>query len=393
MKMYINKCNYYLSTITSKIENTGNTGTFDVSDVTVDWVTLPLEWYYWVDVDFWDVSKREIFRIISRTWYTLTYDKRISPYWMKTHSIWSTVALRDFSELLNSLSKNTDNFWEIEQTDDLKVLVRWWNVYSSWNWYWIINDTELTIDPNSDVYIEYDYFANSFDVTLIPDNSNYLIAHIESNATAITSIEDKRSTMVYWGWEWDMKRTDFYPLYDPDEKKTNVYSMDNMDQWTNQLFISPADKNKYDWYETNKQDTLVSWENIATVNGIELLQPGNIQLDTLLTVWRANFQTEDEAVSYTFEEWYYPLDDWAFIVFSDSGTMMVAGVDYTYDNETYTITFTNPLASSEHAYIWVMYDNSSSAPNIQHTSFITQAQYDVLPDWDKNNLNIFMIYE
>jgi hypothetical protein len=32
----------------------------------VDGVTLPLEGYYWVDVDFGDVSKREIFRIKNR---------------------------------------------------------------------------------------------------------------------------------------------------------------------------------------------------------------------------------------------------------------------------------------------------------------------------------------
>jgi hypothetical protein len=36
MKKYINTSNYYLSTTTSKIENTGTSGTFDVSDVTVD---------------------------------------------------------------------------------------------------------------------------------------------------------------------------------------------------------------------------------------------------------------------------------------------------------------------------------------------------------------------
>ena len=87
MKKYINTSNYYLSTTTSKIEEGTATGTFDVADVTVDWVTLPLQWYYWVDVDFWDTSLREIFRITGRVWYTLTYDKRISPYWMKTHPI------------------------------------------------------------------------------------------------------------------------------------------------------------------------------------------------------------------------------------------------------------------------------------------------------------------
>jgi hypothetical protein len=87
--------------------------------------------------------------------------------------------------------------------------------------------------------------------------------------------------------------------------------------------------------------------------------PGNFSLDTILTVGWANFTTDDWAETYTFEEWYYPLSEQAFIVFTDSGTMMVLNVDYTYNDSTHTITFTNPLASSEHAYIWVMFDNGS----------------------------------
>jgi hypothetical protein len=82
--------------------------------------------------------------------------------------------------------------------------------------------------------------------------------------------------------------------------------------------------------------------------------PGNFSLDTILTVWWYNFTTEDWAESFTFEEWYYPLNEWAFIVFTDSGTMMVQWVDYIYDDNTHTITFTSPLASTEHAYVWVM---------------------------------------
>ena len=82
MKKYINTSNYYLSTITSNIDadipNKEN-WYFDVADVTVDGVTLPLKGYYWVDVDFGDSSKREIFRIVRREGYRLFFDDRISP--------------------------------------------------------------------------------------------------------------------------------------------------------------------------------------------------------------------------------------------------------------------------------------------------------------------------
>ena len=68
MKKYINTSNYYLSTTTSIISNSWDNWVFDVADVTVDWVVLPLKGYYWVDVDFGDVSKREIFRVYKREW-------------------------------------------------------------------------------------------------------------------------------------------------------------------------------------------------------------------------------------------------------------------------------------------------------------------------------------
>ena len=189
MKKYINTSNYYLSTTTSKIENTGTSGTFDVSDVTVDWVTLPLQGYYWVDVDFWDASKREIFRIVSRTWFTLTYDARISPNGMATHQSWASVWLRDFSQLLNSLSTNTDNFWEVEQLDDLKILVRWWLVFKSWaanakTWVKEITSAEFNLDASSITYIvlELDelsyYFRKITDDSFLVDEWQYPIAKI-----------------------------------------------------------------------------------------------------------------------------------------------------------------------------------------------------------------------
>lgn len=350
MKKYINTSNYYLSTTTSKIENTGTSGTFDVSDVTVDWVTLPLTGYYWVDVDFGDASKREIFRIVSRTGYTLTYDARISPYGMKTHQSWASVGLRDFSQLLNSLSTNTDNFWEVEQTWDLTVLVRGGNVFVSGNAYKTVETTTFTFNINETKYIEYDWASNTFTLVDIPSVTNYLIAQIETNATMINSIVDKRSTLIYWGWEWDIKWSDWLPFYDPEEKKLDVYQMENMAQGTNKLYSTPEEKQ----YWNEKQEQLVSWVNIQTINWQSILQSGNISLDTILTVWWYNFTTEDWAESFTFEEWYYPLNEWAFIVFTDSGTMMIQWVDYIYDDNTHTITFTSPLASTEHAYIWVM---------------------------------------
>lgn len=377
MKKYINTSNYYLSTITSEIKQGDWTAwSFDVADVTVDWVTLPLEWYYWVDVDFGDVSKREIFRIVKREWYTLTYDARISPYWMKTHDIGTTVALRDFSQLLNSLSTNTDNFWEVEELWGLNILVRWGNVFSSGDASWVslINKKTLSLPASSTVYIVLNYTSPEllsvaeFDIVEeITDTWMYPIAKIITTSTGIESVEDLRSTMIYWWGEGDMKWAEWKSIYDINNKELDVYDMDNMVQWTNNLYISPVDKIKYDDYQTNKQDTLVSWENIHTINWQSILGPGNFPLDTILTVGWDVCQTEDWAATFTFTE-HVPLTDDAFIVFSDSGTMLIRGWenpnDYTYDNTTHTITFNNPLYEDEHAIVWVMYNNSTEQSQI-----------------------------
>ena len=405
MKKYINASNYYLSTIASKIEASWKTGTFDISDTSIDWVTLPLEGYYWVDVDFWDVSKREIFRIKSRNWYTLTYDDRISPYGMKVHAIWASVWLRDFSQLLNSLSTNTDNFWEVEKTWDLSIKVRWGKVMSTGNatMLYDVEDFTTSIPINSEIYIVLTYeLSNDWillaafddvDEASLTASWQYPIAKITTNATLITEIKDLRPNIIYGWGEWDMKAS----IYDPNNKKADVYAMDNMDQWTNNQYVSPAEKTY--WWE--KQDKLISWENISTINNISLLQWGNIVIDTLLTAWWAieiiyptPVEWDEEETVYTYIFQTIPLSSTAFIVMNNSGQILIEwdGWDYIYDSETHSITFPNWIPSTETYRAWIMYDDSEWWA-IQYTNFLTQSQYDNLPDEQKTGWNVFMIYE
>lgn len=56
------------------------------------------------------------------------------------------------------------------------------------------------------------------------------------------------------------------------------------------------------------------------------------------------------SASYTFV--HSPATDTSFLVFTDSGTLMFLGIDYTYDADTETITFLS-LGANEAAYIWV----------------------------------------
>ena len=374
MKKYINTSNYYLSTTTSKIENNTDIGTFDVADVVADWVMLPLKGYYWVDVDFGDAGIREIFRITKREGYTLTYDMRISPNGKHVHQSWASVWLRDFSQLLNSLSTNTDNFWEVEQTWDLTIKVRWGILYNPSNTNAetgkiTINDTDFTLPVNATTYIVvekdeilwYQFVAKS--ELLLQETWQFPIAKIVTGANMISEngITDLRATIIGQG----NMRSEVYDPHPELHEWSDAFNYENFYNVPTQTTWDISDISDREWkreYWNAKQEELVwegEWQNIHTINWQNIMWPGNFSLDTILTVGWANFTTEDWAETYTFEEWYYPLSEQAFIVFTDSCTMMVLNVDYTYNDSTHTITFTNQLASSEHAYIWVMFDNGS----------------------------------
>ena len=388
MKKYINTSNYYLSTITSKIEVSPNSGTFDILDVTVDWVTLPEKWYYWVDVDFWDVSKREIFRIKERNWYTLTYDKRISPYWKKEHSIWATVALRDFSELLNSLSTNTDNFWEVEITWDLSVLVRGWDIYLPGNTHAEngkihLDDKPFTFDINTTSYIvveiDYvewvpavDFFKKTWEE--LSETWQYPIAKIVAGNTRIEQswIIDLRSTIIGQG---NMRKEVYDPHPDLHEwsdafNYENFYNVPTQTTWDISDISDRANKRAY--WDAKQEELVWIWDgqNIHTINWQSILGPGNFPLDTILTVGWETAPTSDWASTFVFwvDSEHLPLTDDAFLIFTDSGTMLIkdwdAPNDYRYDSETHTVTFNNPLYNDEHAIVWIMYNNSTSQSQI-----------------------------
>lgn len=374
MKKYINTSNYYLSTTTSKIEEGTATGTFDVADVTVDWVTLPLQWYYWVDVDFGDASKREIFRIISRTGYNLTYDMRISPNGRHTHQSGASVWLRDFSQLLNSLSTNTDNFWEIEQTGDLSIKVRWWVLYHPSNTNAetgkiVINDTNFTLSPSSTTYIVVEkddvlwyQFAAKTEL-LLQETWQYPIAKITTGASMIDNTDgiiDLRATIIGQG---NMRSE----VYDPDKKELDVYNYENFynvpvsEDWD---ISDIADREGKREYWNAKQEELIwewwsqSWQNIKTIAWQNILWSWDISLDTILTVGRAFEDIPPETIEYQFQN--IPLSNDAFIIMNNSWQVLVEGEewDYTYDDTTHTVIFPDWIPTSEEYRAWIMYDNS-----------------------------------
>lgn len=373
MKKYINTSNYYLSTTTSKIEDNTSTWSFDVADVTVDWVTLPLQWYYWVDVDFGDASKREIFRIVSRSGYNLTYDMRISPNGRHTHQSGASVWLRDFSQLLNSLSTNTDNFWEVEQTWDLTIKVRWGILYNPSNTNAetgkiTISDTDFTLPVNTTTYIVvehdeilwYQFAAKSS--LLLEETWQYPIAKITTwlNSISDDGIIDLRATII---WQWNMRSE----IYDPDKKELDVYNYENFynipvaEDWDISDISDREGKRQY-W--DDKQEELIwewwawVWQNIKTIAWQNILWAWDISLDTILTVGWAFEDIPSGTIEWQFQN--VPLSDDAFIIMNNSWQVLIEWEDwdYNYDSPTHTVIFPDWIPTSEEYRAWIMYDNS-----------------------------------
>lgn len=353
MKKYINTSNYYLSSLALAIPAEDIAGTIEVVDIMCDWVTLPTEWYYWIDVDFNNVDKREIFRIVARDWYTLTYDKRISPNGACAHSIWAPVWLRDFSELLNSLSKNTDNFWEVEIWSWLKVKVYWWNIVSPGREYKSIWDTILNLPSNSKVYIEYVFPSNEFIITNEINKENYLLAEVTTWQNMVYSLTDMRSVLVDWWGIWDMLKE----IYDPTNKNADAFFIDNMydtEDWEKKV-VSKSEANTW----SAKQDFLVNGTNLKTINWHSILMNDWTWDDNLIIAPSLWFDFAYEVSQYWISSHQLsasntPVSTSSFMVFVNSGTWMFPTTDYTYNNGTRTITLVNQLWENERLIIWII---------------------------------------
>ena len=68
--------------------------------------------------------------------------------------------------------------------------------------------------------------------------------------------------------------------------------------------------------------------------------------------WVEWYREDVTAWSATYTFVHSPATDTSFLVFTDSGTLLFLGIDYTYNSSTETITFLS-LGANEAAYIWV----------------------------------------
>lgn len=68
--------------------------------------------------------------------------------------------------------------------------------------------------------------------------------------------------------------------------------------------------------------------------------------------WAEWYREDVPAGSATYTFVHSPATSTSFLIFTDSGTLLFSGIDYTYDSDTETVTFLS-LWATEKAYIWV----------------------------------------
>lgn len=101
-----------------------------------------------------------------------------------------------------------------------------------------------------------------------------------------------------------------------------------------------------DWVtQISSADTvnIVWWWTVTDVWGVATIN---------IPEWCTWYREDVTAGSATYTFVNSPATDTSFLVFTDSGTLMFQGIDYTYDVDTETITFLS-LGANEKAYIWV----------------------------------------
>lgn len=120
-----------------------------------------------------------------------------------------------------------------------------------------------------------------------------------------------------------------------------------------------------EWWEVKWIQWIAVQENWSTV--VSVADTVNIVWGwTVTDVWGvatinipywAEWYREDVpagSATYTFVN--EPATSTSFLIFTDSGTLLFSGIDYTYDASTHTVTFLS-LDTNEAAYIWVAHAN------------------------------------
>lgn len=118
----------------------------------------------------------------------------------KTYPANTMVNMNDVAEIVNNISNETDDFWKVESTGWLDIVIYWGRVDMDWTVYTVSNTTITLATGIEHFYIYFDYTTNAFAVANISQYPNtviigYIIAHI-STIWWVAVVEDWRSKQM-----------------------------------------------------------------------------------------------------------------------------------------------------------------------------------------------------
>lgn len=162
-----------------------------------------------VDFDNSDTTKRDLIffhRKSDKTIYYYRKNRDLLGTWAisSRHEDWATIQMNDVSEWINSLSKNLEDFWHIEEKydKDTDIMVFGWDVDIFWTMT-KVEDTKLSVPTTIDwnFYVFFDYTTKAFAIYSEEDSATKVwvkIAKIIIKDWAISSITDCRTVQLPW---------------------------------------------------------------------------------------------------------------------------------------------------------------------------------------------------
>lgn len=323
MKNQLKHSNYYISTIDagSSIDNLSDTGSFLVTDKTVDNVSIAdWEYIFFLTVNFPESTKREIFRIWKVDWYRLYFDKRISPNWKQSHVWWTVIQINDVSEALWYLSENTDNVWFVEHVSDLDVKVFWWLI-QVWNTSYTISTQTVSVFDNDTSYVIYNFDLDQLsvvnDLTWL---SYYLFAEVVASGWDVSTITDKRPVFIWF----DIN--DAKPVFsigsvttlDPGSSATVSMTWTDLSPILN--FWIPKGSTwdiwvpGVDWQNVEEIQTLPAWATVEIVWNTIVITLSSWVYTIYSELWIWTYSADDELMTWQDRTWVF---DTPIMTYSD----------------------------------------------------------------------------
>lgn len=338
----------------------------------------------WVFVDFdsTDTSKRDLIffhRKKDKTIYYYRKNRDLLNNGAKSvkHEDWATIQMNDVSEWINSLSRNLEDFWYIEEKYDKEtdIMVYWGKI----NIFWVVSniaDKKLSINTQTDwkQYIFFDYADKDFHLYTEEEkvaHSWAVLWEITIEDWKIKSIEDVRATqlstnfsstmfdvvdgnVVIKDWAITIEKLD-------DNLKTQIgkaHTHENKDvidkfivkDWV----LRWGDKNFEALWESNTASNVGSWlwifkdkywvdlrfKSITGSNGISVVQ----QWDTINIVWGMVTETQTDTFTGDGTQTVFVLSKEIYNtglvwITTIAGTNLVYNVDYVVAQDMKTLTF------------------------------------------------------